>query len=188
MIGELKYYLRTNTNIDEVQLEKIGKCFKFRKIKRDTLLLSEGEVCKALYFVNTGCLRTYYLTPQGKEKTRYIAFEGSVVTSISSFIAQQPSFEFVEALEDSDLYSINHQDFYQLVSDIPEWERFYTQFLESAYRYQNRKIETLMTLSAKQRYDKILNEKPHYVSRLSNKNLASYLNIREETLSRLKSK
>lgn len=188
MIQKLKYYLRINTSINELQLEQIYKCFKYKKVKRNTLLLSEGEICKELYFVNTGCMRTYYLTQQGKEKTRYIAFDDSIITSISSFISQQPSFEFVDALEDLELHSISYKDFYQLVNDIPEWEGFYTKFLEMAYICQNKKMETLVTLSAKQRYDKILDEKPIYIRRLSNKILASYLDIREETLSRLKSK
>jgi CRP-like cAMP-binding protein len=56
-----------------------------------------------------------------------------------------------------------------------------------AYLYQNKKIENLVTLSAKQRYDKLLTETPIYVQRLSNKILASYLDITQETLSRLKS-
>ena len=56
-----------------------------------------------------------------------------------------------------------------------------------AYSYQNRRIEQLVTLSAKQRYEQVLNDHPSLIQKLSNKMLASYLDIREETLSRLKS-
>src|SRR5690606_27386851 len=112
----------------------------------------------------------------------------SIATSISSFISQKQSFEFVDTLENSELYAIRHKDFYQLVSDIPLWEKFYRTLLEMAYLYQNKKIETLVTLSAKQRYDKLMAETPIYIQRLSNKILASYLDITQETLSRLKSK
>lgn len=188
MIDKLKYYLRINTDIDELQLERIGRYFQYRKVKRDTILLFAGEVCKELYVVSIGCVRTYYLTQQGHEKTRHIGFEGSVVTSISSFISQQPSFEFVGTLEDSELYTISHKHFYQLSIEIPEWEKCYTNFLEMVYIHQNRKIEMLVTLSARQRYEKLLNEQPFYIQRLSNKHLASYLDMREETLSRVKSK
>jgi len=57
-----------------------------------------------------------------------------------------------------------------------------------AYSFQNRKIEQLVTLTAKQRYNIVLKENPVLIQRLSNRILASYLDIREETLSRLKSK
>lgn len=138
--------------------------------------------------MHSGCIRTYYITKQGYEKTRYVAFDNSIATSISSFISQQESFEFVDTLENSQLLAISHKKFYQLVADIPQWERFYRTLLEMAYLYQNKKIENLVTLSAKQRYDKLMNETPIYIQRLSNKILASYLDITQETLSRLKSK
>ena len=185
---KLRYYLRINTSIDDKEIDKILTCFKPKTIKRNTILLSEGEICKEFYFVESGCIRTYYITKQGHEKTRYVAFDGSIATSLSSFISQKPSLEFVDTLENSELYVISHKNFYQLVSDYPEWEKFYRMLLEMAYLYQNKKIENLITLSAKQRYDKVLAETPIYLQRLSNKILASYLDITQETLSRLKSK
>jgi CRP-like cAMP-binding protein len=188
MTAKLKYYLRASTTIDDKQIDRIVSYFKLRTVKKNTVLLSEGEICKAFYFVHSGCIRTYYITKQGHEKTRYVAFENSIATSISSFISQQPSFEFVDALENSELYAISHKDFFQLVADVPQWEKFYRTLLEMAYLYQNKKIENLVTLSAKQRYDKLMTETPIYIQRLSNKILASYLDITQETLSRLKSK
>jgi len=136
---KLKYCLRFSTNIDEKQLDKITSCFKLKTVKKNTILLSEGEVCKEFYFVNSGCIRTYYLTKQGQEKTRYVAFDNSFATPISSFISQEQSFEFVDTLENSELYTINHKNFYQLMTDIPQWEKLYRALLEMAYLYQNRK-------------------------------------------------
>ncbi|RKE47095.1 Crp/Fnr family transcriptional regulator [Sphingobacterium detergens] len=188
MTGKLKYYLKNNTNITDKQIDQISGCFRPKTVKKNTLLLSEGETCKELYFVHSGCIRTYYLTKQGHEKTRHIAFDNSIVTSVSSFISQKSSFEFVETLENSELYTISNKDFYQLVSDIPLWENFYRKFLEMAYLHQNKKIENRITLSAKQRYDRLMSEEPMYIQRLSNKILASYLDITQETLSRLKSR
>lgn len=188
MTEQLRYYLRTGADIDNRQIERIISCFEFQRVKKNTVLLSEGQICKELYFVNSGCIRTYYITNQGHEKTRYIAFENSVATSISSFISQQQSLEFVDTLEDSELSVISHKDFYHLVATTPQWEKFYRTLLEMAYFFQNKKIESLVTLSAKQRYDKLMTESPIYIQRLSNKILASYLDITQETLSRLKSK
>ncbi|GAA4181284.1 MULTISPECIES: Crp/Fnr family transcriptional regulator [Sphingobacterium] len=159
MTGKLKYYLKNNTDITDKQIDQISGCFRTKTVKNNTLLLSEGETCKELYFVHSGCI-----------------------------ISQKSSSEFVETLENSELYAISNKDFYQLVSDIPLWENFYRKFLEMAYLHQNKKIENRITLSAKQRYDRLMREEPMYIQRLSNKILASYLDITQETLSRLKSR
>lgn len=188
MSFKLKHYLRSQSNLDEQQIDKIAECFKKKTAKANTILLSEGETCKEFYFINSGCVRTFYITKQGHEKTRYVAFENSIVTSIASFISQQPSFEFVDTLESSELYAIKHDDFFRLVSELPEWEKFYRTLLETAYIYQNKKIENLVTLTAKERFEKLMNDHPKYVHRLSNRILASYLDFRQETLSRIKSK
>jgi CRP-like cAMP-binding protein len=188
MKEKLKYYLKANSIIDEIEINKIISCFKLKTYKKNTTILSSGEICSEFYFVNKGCLRTYFLTKQGNEKTRYIAFDCSIVSSFSSFISRQQSFEFIETIEDSELFVMKHRDFYQLVSEIPQWAKYYNSILEMAYLFQNKGIENLVTLSAKQRYDNLLIEKPMYIHKLSNKILASYLNITQETLSRIKSK
>jgi len=184
----LKKYLHHNIPIDDNKLDEIVNYFKPIRVKRNTILLSNGETCNKLYFVNKGCIRTYYITEQGHEKTRFIAFDGMVVTALTSFISRQTSFEFVDALEDCELLYINHTDFYMLANKMPEWKQFYLKLLEFAYIYQNKKIEELVTLSAGERYALLMKEHPGYIQRLSNKILASYLDITQETLSRLKSK
>jgi CRP-like cAMP-binding protein len=184
----LKKYLHHNIPVDDKKLSEIVKCFKPITVKRNAILLSHGDTCNKLYFVNKGCIRTYYITEQGHEKTRFIAFEGMVATSLSGFISRRPSFEFVDTLEDCELLYITHTDFYKLAAEVPEWQSFYLKLLEFAYIYQNKKIEELVTLSAGERYAILMKEHPEYIRRLSNKILASYLDVTQETLSRLKSK
>ncbi len=176
------------TAINEVQVNEIVKSFTPRKVARGTLLVNYGEVCREFYFVGSGCIRTYFLTSGGQQHTRFIALEGSVGTAMSSFIGQTSSTEFLEALEDSELYAINYRNFRRLLTEIPGWLDFYNLFLEMAYIYQHEKLQQLSTLSAAQRYEKLMKDRPQYVQRISNKVLASYLDIREETLSRLKSR
>jgi len=188
MNEKLKYFLWARTNLNDSQLESIIGCFKPQSLKKNSILVAEGEVCKALFFLDKGCARTYYTDGNGILKTRFIAFEQTLFTAISSFITQKPSTEVVETIEDSLLYAISYKNFFRLVDDIPEWAKLYRKLLEAAYIYQNEKIQGMVTFQAKERYEKLLIEKPHYVTRLSNKNLASYLDITQETLSRIKSR
>jgi CRP-like cAMP-binding protein len=183
-----KKIIKSVTLISDAKLDEIIVHFKPLTVKRNTLLLSAGEVCKKFYYMRSGCLRTYYVTDKGIEKTRLILLDHAPATALTSFISQEPSVEYIEALEDAELFVMTQADFFKLVNNMPEWALFYRYILERAFLFQNKKIEDLVTLSAKERYDKLLKETPHYINRLSNKILATYLDVSQETLSRLKSK
>jgi CRP-like cAMP-binding protein len=187
MTNHLQTLLQTFAHFNQGELDKIVACFKPKQVKKNNLLLEQGNVCKEFYYIQTGGLRTFFIDKNGHEKTRYIMLDNQVGTTLTSFISQQPSFELMEAIEDTQLLAINHQDFYQLNKKMDHWKIFYHTILERAYSFQNKKIESLVTLSAKQRYEQLLKDHPVFVQRLSNKVLASYLDMREETLSRLKS-
>lgn len=188
MSVKLQSVLKMFSDFDENELVRILSCFKRKSVSKNDVLLHEGSICKEFYFVKTGCVRTFFVDKNGHEKTRYIMLDNHIGTALTSFISQKPSVEMIEALEDTELLAISHADFYRLNSQMDHWRNFYQRILEMAYSFQNRKIEQRVTLTAKQRYEIILNENPALVQQVSNKILASYLDIREETLSRLKSK
>ena len=188
MSETLRFLLKQFADFNDEQLDETVKCFKPKEAKKSTVLLSEGRICKEFYYIENGCIRTYFITKQGHEKTRFVALDCSIGTALTSFISQKPSFEVIDALEDTKLLAISHDDFYELNKRIRPWNEFYLKILEMAYSFQNRKLESLVTLSAKQRYDELLTNNPVLVQRLSNKILASYLDITQETLSRLKSR
>lgn len=175
-------------DFDEQELEKISGFFKSKSVKKNEILLHAGSVCKDFYFIHSGCVRTFFIDRNGHEKTRYVMLDHHIGTALTSFISQKPSFESLEALEDTELLAIHHADFYRLNAEMENWKNFYQRILEMAYAFQNKKIEQLTTLTAQQRYEHVLKESPVLLQRLSNRVLASYLDIREETLSRLKGK
>jgi CRP-like cAMP-binding protein len=187
MKDKLKILLKNFADFDEKELDRIVNYFEPKSVKRNDILQHKGAVTREFYFVHTGCIRTYFIDKNGQEKTRYVILDNQLGTTLTSFISQKPSIEFIEALEDTELLAISYSDFYRLNKEIDNWRKFYQKILERSYSFQNRKIEALMTLTAKQRYDQLLQANAILVQRLSNKVLASYLDLREETLSRLKS-
>ncbi|PSL45648.1 CRP-like cAMP-binding protein [Chitinophaga niastensis] len=162
--------------------------FKRVNVKKNCLLLTSGEVCQYAYFICNGCLRTYFIDGKGEEKTRYIAFENKFVSAFASFITQAPSAECVQALEDSELLRIRQADFYQLVDTNAIFSKLYRQSLEQAQVIATWRIETMISMTAKERYENLLERMPQVVLRLSNKHVASFLGITQESLSRLKKK
>lgn len=187
MLALLKRYLAHNATLNADELAAIISRFKPMKAKRGTPLYRQGDICDKLFFINKGSVRVYYLSQQGVERTRLFAFEGMLATSLASFISRQPSFEFVEALEDTELLAIARHDFFALTETIGGWKDFYCRLLESAYIHNNHRLESVVTLNAKERYEQVLAQNPQIVQRVPNKIVATYLDISPETLSRLKS-
>jgi CRP-like cAMP-binding protein len=187
MLNKLKSVLASYSTFSEQQLHQIVSCFKPVSVQRNEIILRAGEICEQLYFVYKGCLRIYFINKEGFEKTRQVILEDNLGSALTSFITQKPSIEFIDAQENSELLAVSHKDFYNLLVEIVEWKALYQQILEMAYVQQSRKVEALMTLNAKQRYEKLLKGNPVLIQRLSNRVLASFLDMREETLSRIKS-
>lgn len=179
--------IRKNTSLNEDQLTEVLSCFKTREVKRNEILLEEGMVADKLFFIVKGCLRLYYSHDEHAHTTRFMAFENTFLTSIVSFISRKPTTEYIQAVETSELLMISHRDFFQLRETIPGWDKIYIYILEYGITVVNTKLSSLLTQNATERYRSLLKNNPELIQRLSNANLASYLNISPETLSRLKS-
>jgi CRP-like cAMP-binding protein len=183
---QLQGYIQSRINVKDEELDLILDCFESKFFKKGTLLLQKGQIADEFYYIQKGCIRTYYLTDNGDLKTRHIDFENSLIGGLASFINQKPSFEFVEAIENVEIFVIKRTNFFKLLNQAPRWKDFYITLLEKGYSFQNNKIESHVTLTAKDRYQQLLKEHPDFILRLPNNVLASYLDISPETLSRIK--
>ncbi|WP_338794168.1 Crp/Fnr family transcriptional regulator [Bernardetia sp. MNP-M8] len=188
MKAQLTEYIRKTINVTEAELSIILSYFKPLEVEKNELLLVYGQTSQRTFFVGNGCLRIFFITEEGHEATRYLAFENNFATAISSFISNEPSSEFIQASEPTTLLYISHEDFYHLLEIIPLWEKFYRNYLEKAYIHNTNRLMSFLTLDATERYKQLLEIQPNIVQRLPKKIVATYLNISQETLSRLKSK
>ncbi|MDQ3022303.1 MAG: Crp/Fnr family transcriptional regulator [Bacteroidota bacterium] len=179
-------YLAERIDLSDEQFELIFSLFKLRKVERNEILFSKGQICKHFYFVNKGCIRMFYIEPDGAEITRYFAFEKNFGTALSSFITQKPSREYIQAVEKSEVLSILRNDFYQILETIPFFEKIYRRILETSHDYNSQRIESLLGKNAKERYVELTEQSPGIIKRIPNKLIASYLGISAETLSRIK--
>ncbi|MFC1224430.1 Crp/Fnr family transcriptional regulator [Pedobacter sp. BG31] len=188
MQEQLSSYISAKIIISDAELEQVLSFFKMVQVKKNEILISPGETCQRLYFIDKGCLRIFFLTAGGTEATRHFAFENQFASALVSFITNDISKEYVQAVEDTSLYYISQNDFQQLLQMIPQWEKFYRHYLEYAYVTNTNRLMSFITLDATERYRQLLAQNPTVVMRLPNRMVASYLNISQETLSRLKSK
>lgn len=163
----------------------VGK-IKKRAIKRRQKILQEGDVCKHYSFVLEGCFRMYGIDDKGYEHNIQFAAESDWIADIGSFYAKKPSKLYIEAIESSTILQIEQQDLYALYIKIPKLSIAFKVIIENKYvELQNRVLQNFSS-TAQQRYLSFLEQYPHLSNRLPNTQIASYMGITPEFLSKIR--
>ncbi|MBA4299825.1 cAMP-binding domain of CRP or a regulatory subunit of cAMP-dependent protein kinases [Algoriphagus alkaliphilus] len=160
--------------------------FVSRLVKRKEKILTAGEVCKQYTFIVKGCFRMYGVDDKGFEHNIQFAAENDWIADISSFYTQKTSQLNIEALEASELLQIKQQDLFFLFTNVPKLNRIFKVMIEHKYiELQNRVLQNFSS-TAEQRYLGFLEQYPHLSNRLPNTQIASYLGITPEFLSKVR--
>ncbi|QNF33298.1 Crp/Fnr family transcriptional regulator [Adhaeribacter swui] len=166
--------------------EALAKALTRVELPRNAFLIQEGMVCHNLYFLEQGCLRGYY-NLDGKEITYWFGFENNFITSFYSFISRKPGVENIQILEDATLWGISYQALNQLFDFYPDLERLVRIINEQYYIRLEERLMGMQFKTARERYEQLLETAPHILQRVSLGQIASYLGISQETLSRIRS-
>ncbi len=181
--------LRTNlahfVNLTDEEFNLVTSKLVTRTLRKKEMLLSTGQVCHNAFFINQGCLRYFYLV-DGEEKTGQFFFEGDWYTDFASFISGKPSDESIQALEECSLLVLSRQNLLELFDHIPAFERFGRLAAERAVLGLKARNTALINESPEQRYLRLLKNRPKVVARLPQHYIASFLNIKPESLSRIR--
>ena len=188
MYDNFKAYLERHIKMSEQEWQMIKSKLSIGYCNKGEILLQVNQVCHHTYFLMEGCMRTFYLQENGNEATRLILCEGETMSALASFINQQPSDETLQAIEPCKYLRMSRKDFYELLKTVPSWETFFRMRLESAQVLNSWRMESFLSMNAKQRYAQLMQAKPEMIQRLPNHIIASYLGITQESLSRIKSK
>ncbi|WP_210486475.1 Crp/Fnr family transcriptional regulator [Rufibacter aurantiacus] len=156
------------------------------EIPRNSFLVQEGMVCNNLYFLEKGCLRGFY-NLDGKEITYWFGFENNFITSFYSFISRKPGVENIQSLEDSTLWGISFDALNRLFDLHKDLERLVRIINEQYYIRLEERLMAMQFKTARERYEQLMETSPHILQRVSLGQIASYLGISQETLSRIRS-
>lgn len=158
-----------------------------RQIKRRQMILQESFVCKHYTFVVNGCFKMYSIDEKGSEHNISFAVENEWIADLGSFYSEKPSKLFIEAIEPSLILQIEKQDLLYLFVNVPKFDRNFRVIIEEKYiELQNRLLQNISS-NAYQCYLDFLEQYPKLALRLPNTQIASYLGITPEFLSKIRS-
>lgn len=186
LYDQLKQSIQKSVEITNSDLDFICQNFKSSLVKKGDFLLTQGKVCKFEGFVNEGCFRIFTIDQKGSENTLYFAVKGWWLMDIDSFMYQTPSVLNIQALEDSKILIINKNDKEKLYKTKPIVEKLFRIMSQKALIAWQKRLIQNHSLTAKERYFYFIEKYPKMVSKLTDRQVSSYLGITHEFLSKIK--
>lgn len=166
-------------------VKKLADILAPMKFAKGKQILTEGEICRYMYFVSEGMVRQYYYK-NNKDVTEHFSYEGKMVICIESFFHQEPTRLLVETLENSMLYGIPYLAIEELSLQDPYIGAFYRKVLERSLIDSQLKADMQRFETAQDRYLRLSNNEPQIILRAPLLHIASYLQMSPETLSRVR--
>lgn len=175
------------TDISASSLRKLFKITSPRQLFKGEIILKQGQGCKTIVFVEKGYLRTF-MEKDGIDINTDFTFENNFTTNLKSLRSNLPSETNIQAGESSTIYEFEKDRLLNLYKASPEIESFGRKLLEQLLIAQEEHSTLFKIYSPAERYDYLLNNKPEYLQRVSLSQLASYLGVTRETLTRIRRK
>jgi CRP-like cAMP-binding protein len=168
---------------DDWQLCEPGLSLK--TLTKSAFFVEENKVYREIGFVVKGLLRAYYLV-EGEEINTAFFMEGQWAKAYHSFLTQTASRQWIQALEDVELITISYKHLQHLFANSPAWERFGRIATENLYVASQLRSEMLLLEKPAERYINLAKTQPHLLERVPLYHLASYIGIKQPSLSRIR--
>jgi CRP/FNR family transcriptional regulator, anaerobic regulatory protein len=164
----------------------VGEKFHSRLFRKRQYVLQEGNVCTQFNFVVRGCLRSYKIDEKGATYILQFATENNWINDLGSFHGEKPSALNIDALEDTVVLQISRDDLVSLYLQAPKFDRIFRVLVENAFiRLQERLLQNISS-TAEERYQSFLDLYPQLSNRLSQVQIAAFLGVTPEFLSRIR--
>ncbi|MDO4880424.1 MAG: Crp/Fnr family transcriptional regulator [Capnocytophaga sp.] len=170
------------------QIEALCALYSPQTLKKKEYLLQAGQVCKVEAFIVQGLVRIYHIDRNGVEQILFFGAEDWWVTDFDSFMHQTPSQLYIQALEDSQLLIITPEDKQYAYEHIPITERLFRLMAVRTHIALQRRMLDNLSKTAEERYRDFFTKYPHIARRLTNVQLAGYLGVTHEFISKIRRK
>jgi CRP/FNR family transcriptional regulator, anaerobic regulatory protein len=174
--------------LNEAEALLVAEKFRSRLFRKRQYVLQEGDICTQFYFVLRGCLRMYKIDEKGATHILQFAAENSWINDLGSFHGERISALNIDAVEDTVVLQISRPDLIDLYIQAPKFDRIFRVLLENSFiRLQERLLQNISS-TADERYQSFLEVYPYLLNRLSQVQIASFIGITPEFLSKLRNR
>ena len=174
-------------SLSEEEIEFVFQNIRKQSYQKKDFLLRSGSISRHFFFVVTGCLKKYYVNSEGKDRVFEFAVEDNWIGDLKSLKSNSSSIFNILALEDSVVYQISQSQMNELLNHVPPFERYFRLINEEKIHKQEIRIKQSLSCSAEERYSDFQMDYKGLELRIAQKEVASYLGVSRETLSRLDS-
>ncbi|WP_425803211.1 Crp/Fnr family transcriptional regulator [Desulfitobacterium sp. Sab5] len=182
----LRQFMESNTQLSESEMREIMERILVSIYQKGTVLLKQGDISDKCYFVLKGCIRQYAIGDDGKETTYNFFTEGQSVILFKSYKQKVPSAYFLSCLEESTLIVGSLDSEEKMYDQFPELKNITRTMMEQNFGQAQDDTALLMGAAPEERYLRLLEKRPGLIKRVPQHQLASYLGITPESLSRIK--
>lgn len=174
------------SEISDEHLIEFEKTLEIKKFRKKDVIFYKDEIQNAVYYVTSGLVRSYYINHNGDEKNAWFIQENEFATDYPCFLNSTSSNYIFQCLEDSVVVKIPKESILTAYKTHPSIDKYGRLIAEEIIKMMQYRIESLLFLSAKERYRQFLDKESDLLSRISLTALASYLGIERQTLTRIR--
>ena len=179
-------YLRTQTSLNDAEIEQIISVAKPMSLQRNEVLLQQGQVCRHKTFILKGLLRIYGIGADGSEHILYFSPENAWTLDPESYHQQTPSQFTIAAIERSELLLWTKPDFDRLLTDIPDLTILSEQLVNRSHFNNRQRLFATLSSTPEEKYEDFVRTFPDLLARLPLHMIAAYLGISLKTLTRIR--
>ena len=185
--ASLLLHINKETNIKPEDFEKCKTFFRVFDTYQGQVIIQPGETVHEQYFIVEGCVRAYHLDlDKEREYTLLFGIEDWWISDFIAYHLDSSSSLYVECTRPGTLIAISKKDLQELYEVVPSLESFFRKELERAFAFNHQRILSLQKDTAEQRYVDFIKQYPDIEQRVKNYQIASYLGIAPESLSRIR--
>lgn len=184
MRQKLREHIEKIIPLSDDEFEFVLDHFSIKKFKKHQYLIQEGDAVKYSYLVISGLLKLVYTDNAGKQHIVSFAMEDWWESDFYAFYTQSVATMSLECLENTEVFCLSFEDYQKLCNGLQKMERFFLQKSNFGFLGAQRRIISLLTSDAKERYEQLVKQSPSLIQRVPKSLLAAYLGVSRETLSR----
>lgn len=183
----LQQYISSYFGVEKKDLETISALFKQEEYAKGDFFLKQNSRCDKLSFIHAGMFRIYHTT-MNKEVTQWISTQGYFVTDLSSLMFESPARWSIQALADTQVYTISREDYRKIGSLVASWHELEKLFIAKCFTILEDRIFSHLSMTAEERYNLFYESHKELFHQVPLQYLASMLGMTPETFSRIRKK